>query len=295
MTEVSARHRQPSRVRLVVADVDGTLVTPDKIVTPQARAAVRQVMNTDIAFTITSGRPPRGMKALIDDLQVRSPIAAFNGGLFVRPDLSVLRRYVISHEAATSVIDIMTRGGLDVWLYTDNDWYVKSRHGPHVDREVWTVKYDPTVISTFDGVQGSITKIVGVTDDAELMTRCLEEIRRRSGDLVSAALSQPYYLDVTHPKANKGEVVSALSKWLGIPTAQIATIGDMPSDVLMFERSGVSIAMANASHDVQRAAMFVTSSNTDDGFARAIERFVLGDAPDRDEQRSAGLEHRSQS
>lgn len=295
MTEVSARHRQPSRVRLVVADVDGTLVTPDKIVTPQARAAVRQVMNTDIAFTITSGRPPRGMKALIDDLQVRSPIAAFNGGLFVRPDLSVLRRYVISREAATSVIDIMTRAGLDVWLYTDNDWYVKSRHGPHVDREVWTVKYDPTVTSTFDGVQGSITKIVGVADDAELMTRCLEEIRRRSGDLVSAALSQPYYLDVTHPKANKGEVVSTLSKWLGIPTAQIATIGDMPSDVLMFERSGVSIAMANASHDVQRAAMFVTSSNTDDGFARAIERFVLGDAPDRDEQRSAGFEHRSQS
>ena len=112
---------------------------------------------------------------------------------------------------------------------------------------------------------------------------------------MSAALSQPYYLDVTHPKANKGEVVSTLSKWLGIPTAQIATIGDMPSDVLMFERSGVSIAMANASHDVQRAAMFVTSSNTADGFARAIERFVLGDAPDRDEQRSAGLEHRSQS
>lgn len=295
MTESSAGHRQPNRVRLVVADVDGTLVTPDKIVTPRARAAVRQVMKADIAFTITSGRPPRGMKALIDDLQVRSPIAAFNGGLFVRPDLSVLRRHVIPREVATSVIEMLTRGGLDVWLYTDNDWYVKSRHGPHVDREVWTVKYDPAVLSTFDGVQGSITKIVGVTDDAELMTRCLEEIRRRSGERVSAALSQPYYLDITHPKANKGEVVSALSEWFGIPTAQIVTIGDMPSDVLMFERSGVSIAMANANDEVQRAAMFVTSSNTDDGFARAIERFVLGDAPDRDEPWSAELGYRSQT
>jgi Cof subfamily protein (haloacid dehalogenase superfamily) len=282
-------------VRLVVADVDGTLVTPDKIVTPRAYAAVRQVMNADIAFTITSGRPPRGMKALIDDLHVRSPIAAFNGGLFVRPDLSVLRRHVISREAATSVIDVMTRGGLDVWLYTDNDWYVKSRHGPHVDREVWTVKYDPVVISTFDDVQGRISKIVGVTDDAELMTVCLEALRRRSGQPVSAALSQPYYLDVTHPKANKGEVVSALSEWLGIPTAQIATIGDMPSDVLMFERSGVSIAMANANDEVQRAAMFLTSSNADDGFARAIERFVLGNGPGHDERWSAELGDRSQS
>jgi hypothetical protein len=229
MTESSARHRQPNRVRLVVADVDGTLVTPDKIVTPRARAAVCQISEADIAFTITSGRPPKGMKALIDELQVRAPIAAFNGGLFVRPDLSVLRRHVISRDAATSAIDILTRGGLDVWLYTDNDWYVKSRRAPHVDREVWTVKYDPAVISTFDGVQGSITKIVGVTDDAELMTRCLEKIRRSSGQPVSAALSQPY-------------------------------------DVLMFERSGVS-----------------------------IERFILGDGPSHDEQWSAELGYRSQS
>jgi hydroxymethylpyrimidine pyrophosphatase-like HAD family hydrolase len=63
----------------------------------------------------------------------------------------------------------------------------------------------------------------------------------------------------------------------------------------MFERSGVSIAMANANAEVQRAATFVTSSNTDDGFARAIERFVFGDGPRRDEQWFAELGHRSQS
>jgi len=96
------------------------------------------------------------------------------------------------------------------------------------------------------------------------------------GQHVSAALSQPYYLDVTHPQANKGEVVAALSTLLAIPIAHIATIGDMPNDVLMFERSGLSIAMANASAEVQRAATFVTASNTEEGFALAMERFVLG-------------------
>jgi Cof subfamily protein (haloacid dehalogenase superfamily) len=263
-----------------VADVDGTLVTPDKVVTSRTRAAVRQVMEANIAFTITSGRPPKGMKALIDDLQLRAPIAAFNGGLFVRPDLSVLRRHVIPREVATTVIDLLTRGGLDVWLYTDEDWYVKSRHAPHVDREAWTVKFNPTIVATFDTVPGSVAKIVGVTDDAGLMARCIEEVRLRSGEQVSAALSQPYYLDVTHPQANKGEVVNTLSTWLRIPLTQIATIGDMPSDVLMFERSGLSIAMANADAEVSRAAMFVTSSNTDEGFALAIERYVLGNAQD---------------
>src|SRR4029079_13869390 len=99
------------------------------------------------------------------------------------------------------------------------------------------------------------------------MARGAKEVTRRLGRHVSAALSQPYYLDVTHPKANKGEVITALSGLLAIPPAQRATIVDMPNDVLMCERSGVSIAMANASAAVQRAAKFVTTSNTEEGFA----------------------------
>ena len=265
----------PNGVRLVVADVDGTLVTPDKILTPRARAAVTTIVEAGIAFTITSGRPPLGMKPLIDDLQLQDPIAAFNGGLLVRPDLSVIREHLVPSEAAQAVIDILTKDTLDVWVYGGKDWYVKSRHGPHVDREEWTVKFPPTVVSAYEGLLDRTVKIVGVSDDHDVMARCVKEVQRQFGQHVSAALSQPYYLDVTHPKANKGEVVNALSAMLAIPTAQIATIGDMPNDVLMFERSGVSIAMGNASMDVQRAATFVTTSNGEEGFALAMERFVL--------------------
>ena len=71
------------------------------------------------------------------------------------------------------------------------------------------------------------------------------------GDKASAARSQPYYLDVTHPQANKGTVVATLSKLLNIPPAQIATMGDMPNDVLMFRKSGFSIAMGNSSDEVK--------------------------------------------
>jgi hypothetical protein len=264
-----------SAVRLVVADVDGTLVTPDKILTPRASAVVRTIVEAGIAFTITSGRPPLGMKTLIEELQLQDPITAFNGGLVVRPDLSIIHEHLVSSEAAQAVIDMLTKGTLDVWVYGDKEWYVRSRHGPHVDREEWTVKFPPTVVSTYEGLLDRVVKIVGVSDDHEVMARCVTEVQRQLGQHVSAALSQPYYLDVTHPKANKGEVVGALSALLAIPSAQIATIGDMPNDVLMFKQSGLSIAMGNASADVQRAATFVTTSNTEEGFALAMERFVL--------------------
>lgn len=264
-----------SAVRLVVADVDGTLVTPGKILTPRARAVVQTILEAGIAFTITSGRPPLGMKTLIEELQLQDPISAFNGGLVVRPNLSVIREHLVPSETAQAVIDTLTTGKLDVWVYGGEEWYVRSRHGPHVDREEWTVRFAPTVVSTYEGLLDRVVKIVGVSDDHEAMARCVTEVQRQFGRRVSAALSQPYYVDVTHPKANKGEVVSALSALLAIPSAQIATIGDMPNDVLMFKQSGLSIAMGNASADVQRAATFVTTSNAEEGFARAMGRFVL--------------------
>jgi Cof subfamily protein (haloacid dehalogenase superfamily) len=186
-----------------------------------------------------------------------------------------MRERLIAFDAVGPVIDTLTRGGLDVWMYTDTDWRVKSRHGPHVDREEWTVKFPPSVVPAFADALDRVIKIVGVSDDAEAMARCVEHVQRIFGQQVSAALSQPYYLDVTHPNANKGEVVRVLSELLAIPHEHIATIGDMPNDVLMFERSGTSIAMANARPDVRRAATFVTSSNTEEGFAEAMERFIL--------------------
>lgn len=276
MTESPATPATARRIRLVVADVDGTLLTPDKVLTPRARAAVHAIIEAGIAFTITSGRPPLGMKRLIDALALKHPISAFNGGLFVQPDLSVMCARRIAVEVVPPVIDTLTSGGLDVWVYTDTDWRVRSRHGLHVDREAWTVKFPPTVVPAFSDAFDRVIKIVGVSDDAETMARCAGHVQRTFAQQVSAALSQPYYLDVTHPRANKGEVISVLSTLLAIPIEHIATIGDMPNDVLMFKRSGTSIAMANASADVQRAATFVTSSNTDEGFAHAVERFILG-------------------
>jgi Cof subfamily protein (haloacid dehalogenase superfamily) len=271
----SKNEEAPEDVRLVVADVDGALVTPDKVITPRARSAVRKIIGAGIAFTITSGRPPRGMRMLIDALQLQDPVTAFNGGLFLNPDLSVIRENLLPREAVQPVIDILTKNKLDVWIYSDKDWYVPSRHGSHVNREEWTVKFPPTVVSSFEGLLDRVAKIVGVSDDLEAVAGCEKDVEKECGEHVSAARSQPYYLDVTHPKANKGEVINVLSEMLHVPTANISTIGDMPNDVFMFKRSGVSIAMGNASSEVQHAARFVTSSNKEEGFALAMERFVL--------------------
>jgi Cof subfamily protein (haloacid dehalogenase superfamily) len=266
-----------SPVKLVLADVDGTLVTQEKALTERAIAAVGRLREAGIEFAVTSGRPPRGMSMLVKPLALTTPISAFNGGVIVRPDMSVIEQRTISAEIVPAAVELLSEGGVDVWLYSGADWLVRDPKAPHVDREAKTVQFQPKVVKDFDGVK-DVAKIVGISDDHDQLDAATEKAREKFGKHVSAAQSQPYYLDITHPKANKGEVVSYLSKHLDIPAEQFATIGDMPNDVLMFARSGLSIAMGNADHQVQRAARHVTASNEDEGFAKAIERFVLGGA-----------------
>ena len=274
------------RISLLLADVDGTVVTEQKVLTERAIAAVQSLRQKGIRFAITSGRPPRGMAMLIEPLEIDTAIAGFNGGALVKPDLSVIDEKILPAEVARKAIDIIRQHKMDAWLYTAQDWFVTDRKAPHVDRETWTVKFEPQVVGSFaESDLAKAVKIVGISDDRPLVEKAEKDMQAALGDNASAARSQPYYLDVTHPQANKGEVVATLSKLLSIPAQEIATIGDMPNDVLMFRKSGFSIAMGQASDEVKKAASAVTDGYNDEGFAKAIERFVLK-APDGGKDRA---------
>jgi Cof subfamily protein (haloacid dehalogenase superfamily) len=263
-------------IRLLLADVDGTLVTQDKVLTEQAVAAAQELHDAGVTLALTSGRPPRGMSMLIAPLRLQGAIAGFNGGVFVNPDLSVIESHLLEAATARETLQLILDQKLDAWLYTETEWLIRDSKAPHVARETWTVKFDAKVVPSFtDAHLADAVKIVGVSDDLDRVAACEKLAQQKLGQRASAARSQPYYLDVTHPRANKGEVVMTLAKLQGISPEQIATIGDMPNDVLMFRKSGFSIAMGNASDEVKAQASAVTDSNENDGFAKAVRKFIL--------------------
>ena len=263
--------------RFLLADVDGTLVTQDKILTDRAIAAVKDLRKNGIGFAVTSGRPPRGMSMLVEPLDLETPIAAFNGGLLVDRDMSVIEQKCVPSTVVVPIADLMHSFQLSVWIYRGADWYVPDLKGPHVEREAWTVKFEPQLMTGLDGLTDDVAKIVGVSDDHDAIAKASDAAHDRFGDHVTAAASQPYYLDITHPDANKGWVARYLASKYGLSSDEMATIGDMPNDVLMFAHSGLSIAMGNASPEVQRAARRVTDTNENEGFAKAVEKFILAD------------------
>jgi Cof subfamily protein (haloacid dehalogenase superfamily) len=266
------------KISLLLSDVDGTLLTDEKILTERARNAVLALKKKGIRFAITSGRPPRGMHMLVEPLQMEGPIVGFNGGMFVKDDLSIIEERPLPGDVARETVALMSKQGLDVWVYVGNEWLVRDQKAPHVEHEAWTVKFEPKVVANFDDHLDKAVKIAGVSDDHDLVQLAEQEAQGRLGSRASASRSQPYYLDVTHKLANKGAVADYLSRMFGIPAAEIATIGDQLNDVLMFKRSGFSIAMGNASDEVKKQAIAVTTAYDDEGFARAVETHFLGNA-----------------
>ena len=259
----------------LLADVDGTLITKEKVLTARAIEAVKRLRERGVVFCITSGRPPRGLRMFVEPLELTIAMAAFNGGVIVRPDLSVIDEKPLRPDISPEVIKTLRAHKLDVWIFGAMEWYVTDPQGTRVDRETSTIQFPPIVVPSYEQVLDKVIKIVGVSNDLEAVARCEASLQAQFVTRVSAARSQPYYLDVTHPDANKGAVVDRLARYLNVPPQRIATIGDQPNDVLMFKRSGLSIAMGNASPEVQRQATFVTTSFGDEGFANAVERFVL--------------------
>lgn len=263
-------------IRLVLADVDGTLLTREKLLTKATLATVGELHRAGIKFAITSGRPPRGMSMFIEPLALQGLTAGFDGGVFFNPDMSVIKSYPLDLATAKCIVQQILSQGLDAWVYTQKEWLIRNAGASRVAHEASNVKFNPTIVPAFtdDHLAGAV-KIVGVSDDFSLVAACESSLQLSMGERASAARSQPFYVDVTHPNANKGAVATTLAEMLNISLSQVATIGDMPNDVLMFRKSGFSIAMGNASDDVKAQASAVTESNEDEGFAKGMHRFLL--------------------
>ncbi len=263
-------------IRLLLSDVDGTLITKDKQLTEEAVRARQRLAEEGILFTITSSRPPRGLSMYIEPLDIAVPLGAFNGGMMIDRRVEPLHEIPIEESAVSAIIGTLSKSDLSIWVYQGTDWFVLDLDGPHVAREASAVQFQPTQVDSFDGLQRDVIKIVGVSDEPEAISRAQASLGVYE---ISATTSQTYYLDITDWRANKGSVVDYLSNHLSIDRSEIATIGDMTNDVSMFARSGISIAMGNATDDVKSKATHVTKTNNDNGFAYAIEHFILGETP----------------
>jgi Cof subfamily protein (haloacid dehalogenase superfamily) len=266
-----------NKIKLVITDVDGTLVTTEKALRPSAVAAVRKLRDRGIGFTICSSRPPFGLCMMRDALQIELPFGGYNGGSIVEPDLTVIEQVCIPPEVARRAVDLFHENGVSTWVFVGNEWVILDRNGDHVDHEIHTIDVPPTVVSAYTDYHFSaVGKIVGASNNHDLIAKVEKIMQEALGHSAHAARSQAYYCDVIAPGISKGRIVELLGERLGLARDEIAVLGDMHNDLDMFAAAGFPIAMGNAPDDVKaKAKVSSVATNDQDGWAEAIDRFVL--------------------
>jgi Cof subfamily protein (haloacid dehalogenase superfamily) len=263
-------------IRLVITDVDGTLVRHDKTLHPETVKAARELRAAGIALCLASSRPPRGMEMYLEPLGITTPHAGFNGGQIVAADnRTILDALVIPEDAATQAVEHMSAAGLDVWVFAGSGWYVRSGGGPYVAHEAEVTRNTFTVVEDFAPYLATANKIMASSKTFDLVGQVEEELQALLGAEASVNRSSPYYCDVTHVDANKGHAALALARILGVQPEAMACLGDMNVDVPMLKVAGLSIAMGNAADSVKAAAMVITGTCDESGWADAIRAYVL--------------------
>jgi len=273
MTETSAA-RLP--IALVISDIDGTLITSNHEIAESTRQAALRLYERGLNLSLCSSRPPRSIRPLAETLALQSPYAAFNGALIVTADGQVKLRSTISPAVMAQVKAIADGFGIGVWLYDEADWWVAG-HDAFVEREEHTSGFSPRIEGYDQRLQHEVVKLT-VVGKPELVAQAEPRILQELASEVSASRSKPRFLDVTAYGIHKGSAVRRIASVFNVTPAQVAVIGDGPNDIEMFREAGISIAMGQGVDEVIAAARYITSSNDNDGWARGIEKYVLGAA-----------------
>jgi Cof subfamily protein (haloacid dehalogenase superfamily) len=261
---------------LVISDIDGTLITSNHEIAESTRRAAMRLYERGINLSLCSSRPPRSIRPLAETLALRSPFAAFNGALIVTADGEVKLRSTLSPPVIARIKAIADDLGIGVWLYDEVDWWVAG-FDAFVEREEHTSGFGPRVEGYDQRLQGEATKLT-IVGKPELVAQAERRVLGELADLVSASRSKPRFLDVTAYGIHKGSAVRRIASVFNVTPAQVAVIGDGPNDIEMFREAGLSIAMGQGVDEVIAAARFITSSNDNDGWARGIDKYVLGAA-----------------
>jgi len=272
--------RRQSTIALVAIDMDGTLLDPAHKLTERAKAAIAQARALGVHIVLTSGRPVSGLAPFLQELGINGDddyCIACNGGLVRRLGTGEnVAEFPLSFEDFRYCEQVARDIGVHFQaldgqrLYTPNQdisrYTVIDSHLSHVPLSYRRVEdMDPSM---------SFIKLMMI-DEPEVLDAAIARLPAELTERFAVLKSAPFFLEVFDRRAGKGPSLQKLAEHLGIDRANVMAIGDQENDLTMLQFAGTSVAMGNAIDAVKTVARFETSTNSEDGVAKAIERFVL--------------------
>jgi hypothetical protein len=264
------------RIRLLALDVDGTLLTSRREISPATRAAIQSVAASGIHVVLASARSPRALRPILAALNVGGYVIAFSGGLICRlshaPTIprGVVTERRISLASARAVVSRALALGLSLGWFVGETWYIQSWDAT-LRQEAEILGIPPITSVPLDSVAEAPHKLQCMIGDSKQALE-LHRLRDELPYDCAGQFSHPTYLEIVPRGVDKATGLQQLGRQLGIDRREMAAMGDGENDIAMLQEVGLGIAMGHAPASVTGAAAWVTASNDEDGVAAAVER-----------------------
>lgn len=264
-----------AKIRLVALDLDGTLLTDDLFIEPQAKEILQQIMRQGTTVTLATGRMFSSTLPYAVELGLELPLIVYHGAQVRHAATGeILFESVIPLPSARRLIKHLRQFGYAYNVYLDDRLYVEKaqKENEEYARRAGIELYQVEDMLAF--LQEEPLKIVALRNGPELDP--LERaIRQDMGEEVYMTRSLPCYLEFLNPEANKARGLEALATRQGLTREEIMVFGDSYNDLQMLHYAGLSVAMSNAPVAVRQAADYVTGSNNEGGVAYALKKFLF--------------------
>ncbi len=261
--------------RLLAIDLDGTLLTPQRTITPRTYVALRQAVAGGIKLVIATGQTLAVLRAVCAALPLNVPQIIYNGAIIADiQNGTTVYEQLVPAEHILSTLALLRRMHLHRVYHTHQRVYVDE--GTPTARNWYRPPVPPVIeVPEVESLYPQpCIKLVGVGDAATLREKREELERTLAGQLYVTQASR-HLLEFLHPQVSKGNALITLARLLAVRPEEVAAIGDNHNDIGMLQFAGLGIAMGNAHEEVKAAADHVTSSNAEEGVARAIEEKIL--------------------
>ena len=259
-------------IKLVATDIDGTILIPEGNFTESVKKCIKELSKKGIKVVLVTGRMNAAAELIAKDLELETPVISYQGGL-VKYNGETLYKRCLTEEQAQRVIDWANSENIHLNLYNDDILYSETIC-PEIERYCNNLHTKYTIKNFCDIKKDSVNKLLAIDyNNPEKINRLEKELPKVFPDLYIIK-STPYFLEFSNKEGSKYCAVKFLQKYWGIDEAETLTIGDQNNDIALLKAGGIKVAMGNATEELKAVADYVTDTVFNDGFVKAMEKFI---------------------
>lgn len=270
------------KYKLLVLDVDGTLLNNDKEISSRTLAALLKVQQMGVHIVLASGRPTYGILPVAKKLELGNYggyILSYNGAQIIDARTGeVLFEKRINPEMLPYIEKKARKNGFSIFTYTEDRIIADRSDDPYIRQEASLNNMKLIEEPEFSiAIDFSPCKCMLASDNEEALVGLEEHWRKRLNGVLDVFRSEPYFLEVVPCSVDKANTLGILMEKLGVKPEEVMAIGDGVCDFSMIQMAGLGVAMGNAQDSVKVCADVVTASNEEDGVALAVEKAILSE------------------